>query len=48
MNDIGYILGGWGLSLAVIGLYAQRLLARGRRLTDLVPPERRRWIDSDD
>ena len=38
----------YGISLAVIGVYAQRVLARGRKLSRLVPEDRRRWIDVND
>ncbi|MCB0995954.1 MAG: hypothetical protein KDB21_12730 [Acidimicrobiales bacterium] len=48
MDHLGYLLAGWGISLAVIGVYAQRVLARGRKLSRLVPEDRRRWIDVND
>ncbi|NNE72412.1 MAG: cytochrome c biogenesis protein CcsA [Acidimicrobiales bacterium] len=39
----GYIFAGWGLSLTVLALYGLFLVREGRRLTQAVPPERRRW-----
>ena len=43
MSQMAYMYLGWGISLAVLALYALSLVARGRRLTKSVPPERRRW-----
>lgn len=43
MSQMGYMYLGWGVSLAIIALYAASLVVRGRRLSKLVPPERRRW-----
>jgi len=48
MENLGYILAGWTISLSVIGLYAASLLRRGKTLTARVPVERRRWITTDD
>jgi hypothetical protein len=44
MTHLGYLLVGWGTTIAVGGLYAASLLRRGRRLTARVPLERRRWM----
>lgn len=38
-----YILAGWGVTLATLGVYAVSLAVRGRRLSRMVPAERRRW-----
>lgn len=43
MTDVGFIAAGYVLSAASIGLYAWRVVARGRRLSSRVPEERRRW-----
>lgn len=48
MSYLEYVLAGWGVALGVLGLYAQRLVARGRRLSVMVPEHRRRWIDADE
>lgn len=44
MDDAGFILGGYGLTAAVIAAYAVRVVVRGRRLTRALPPEERRWL----
>lgn len=38
-----YVAVGWTIVAAAVSLYAARLLGRGRRLTQSVPAERRRW-----
>ena len=43
MSQMAYIYLGWGISLAVLGLYTASIVRRGRRLSRSVPPERRRW-----
>lgn len=43
MSQLGYMYLGWGISLAVLGGYALSLVARGRKLSKAVPPEKRRW-----
>lgn len=48
MTHLGYLLVGWGTTLAVGGLYAASILRRGRRLTARVPADRRRWITADE
>ena len=48
MTHVGYLLVGWGTTIAVGGLYAANLLRRGRRLTARVPADRRRWMAADD
>ena len=47
MSHTSYILTAWLVSAGGVALYCARLVQRGRRLTRLVPPERRRWMDSD-
>jgi hypothetical protein len=42
-SHAGYVLGGWGLSAAVLIAYALRTVRRGKRLARQVPPEERRW-----
>ncbi|MFP3906796.1 MAG: hypothetical protein ACLFWR_07170 [Acidimicrobiales bacterium] len=41
--DMGYIVAGWGITLATLGIYSFSLVVRGRRLSRHVPAERRRW-----
>lgn len=43
MNDWPYLVIGWGVSLVALGVYASRLVARGRRLGRLVPDEDKSW-----
>lgn len=47
MNDVAYIVGGWAVALGAIGLYGASVVARGRRLSRLVPEDRRRWMTAD-
>ena len=47
MTHLGYIIAGWGISLGVLGGYGLSVIRRGRAVAKLVPPDRRRWIDSD-
>jgi hypothetical protein len=39
----GYIAGGWGASLAIMGLYALRVLRRGRALARSLPDGEKTW-----
>lgn len=39
-----YIAAAWVITLGVVGGYALTLAIRGRRLSRLVPAERRRWM----
>jgi hypothetical protein len=43
MSQMAYMYLGWGISLGVLALYAASLVLRGRRLSQKVPVERRRW-----
>ena len=43
VEDVGYLVAGWGLSLLAVGGYALRVVLRGRKLAQRVPPEDRRW-----
>jgi len=43
VTHVGYLAAGWGISLAVLGAYAVRVVRRGRTLAEQVPPEERRW-----
>lgn len=45
---MGHVIVGWITGVGVIGLYAGRLVWRGRRLGALVPAGRRRWMTADD
>lgn len=44
MSAVGYVAVGYGVTGVVLAAYAWRVLARGRRLSSLVPQERRRWM----
>jgi hypothetical protein len=48
MTHFGYLLVGWGVTLAVGVVYAGSLLRRGRQLTARVPADRRRWMTTDE
>jgi hypothetical protein len=45
--NTGYILAAWTVVLGGLALYAVVTIARGRRLARRVPPERRRWADTE-
>ncbi len=44
MSDVGFVAVGYGVTAVALAGYAWRVLARGRRLSALVPQERRRWM----
>lgn len=48
MTNLGYLIAGWSIGLGVLGTYGWSVVRRGRKLSDQVPPERRRWMTSDD
>lgn len=43
MTHVGYVVAGWAIPLVALGLYTVRVVVRGRRLAEQVPPEERRW-----
>lgn len=43
MTHAGYVLTGWAVTWAVLGVYAWWLVRKGKHLTSLVPAEERRW-----
>jgi hypothetical protein len=43
LEDLRYLISGWGISLLAVGGYALRVVLRGRKLAGRVPPEERRW-----
>ncbi len=43
MTHASYLVAGYAVMLGVIGLYALRLVRRGRALVKAMPPEERRW-----
>lgn len=45
---MGYVIAGWLIALGVFLLYAVGLMLRGRRLAAQVPPDRRRWMTTDE
>jgi len=48
MTHVGYLIAGWGISLAACALFAMSVMRRARRLSALVPPERHRWMTGQD
>ncbi len=47
MTHVGYLIAGWGGSLAAIGLYARYVVVKGKELTAEVPPGHRRWTEAE-
>ena len=43
MTHAGYVAAGWIATLGVLGGYGLAVIRRGRRLSEVVPPEERRW-----
>lgn len=43
MSAVGHVALGWAFSGVVLAAYAWRVLRRGRRLSAVVPEDRRRW-----
>jgi hypothetical protein len=43
MTHAGYVAAGWLASFGLLGGYALAVIRRGRRLSEVVPPEERRW-----
>lgn len=43
MTHAGYVAAGWIATFGVFGAYAAAVIRRGRRLSEAVPPEERRW-----
>ncbi|MHB1137530.1 MAG: heme exporter protein CcmD [Microthrixaceae bacterium] len=43
-NDAPYIIGAWAVTFAAVGGYALAVIRRGRRLSKVVPADRRRWM----
>lgn len=46
IDNAGYVFTSWALVLGAVGLYAARLVQRGRSLGRRVPADRRRWMTS--
>jgi hypothetical protein len=44
MSDTAYIVAAWGGTFAAVGLYAFSVIRRGRRLSRIVPQDKRRWL----
>ncbi len=44
VDDWGFIIGAWAVTVVAIGGYAIAVLRRGRKLSRQVPPESRRWM----
>ena len=45
MTHVGYLIAGWGITLATLGTYALRVVRRGRNLSTRVPDAHRRWLE---
>ena len=43
MTDAGYVAAGWIATVGLLGGYAAATIRKGRRLSQVVPPEERRW-----
>lgn len=41
----GYVIVGYGIVLPALALYAWSLIQRGRRLSQRVPEDKRRYLD---
>ncbi|MGI9621763.1 MAG: hypothetical protein ACR2PK_02920 [Acidimicrobiales bacterium] len=48
MTHAGYLIAGWSVTFGVLGLYGWAILRRGKQLGRQVPPERQRWMSSDE
>ena len=46
MTHVGYLVAGWGIVVGVLGVYAVRLVRRGRALSGRVPEAHRRWLEA--
>jgi hypothetical protein len=45
--NTAYIFSAWSIVFGVLAVYAGVTVARGRRLARRVPPDRRRWVDTE-
>jgi hypothetical protein len=43
-NEVPYIIGAWGVTFGAVAVYAAAVIRRGRRLSKVVPADRRRWM----
>lgn len=43
MTHAGYVAAGWIATAGLLGGYALATIRKGRRLSQVVPPEERRW-----
>ena len=43
MTHAGYVAAGWLATLGGLGTYGWLVIRRGRRLSEVVPPDERRW-----
>lgn len=46
MTHLGYLIAGWAFGIGVLAIYAALVLRRGRKLSEVVPSDRQRWISS--
>ncbi len=44
MSTTAYIVLAWVVTFGAIGAYAASVIRRGRKLSKVVAPERRRWM----
>jgi hypothetical protein len=43
VDDLGFIVASYAITLAAVGLFAWSVVRRSRRLAEQVPPEDRPW-----
>jgi hypothetical protein len=43
-SKMPFVFAAWGIAAVVFGLYAWAVVRRGKRLSQEVPPESRRWM----
>jgi hypothetical protein len=44
-NAANFVIAAWGLTSVTLAGYTMSVLIRGRRLSAMVPPAKRRWAD---
>ena len=48
MTHVGYLVAGWGISIAACAVFAVSVLRRAKRVAAQVPVERHRWMTGND
>jgi O-antigen/teichoic acid export membrane protein len=44
VSDTFYIAAAWIATFVAVGLYSLWVVRRGRKLSEVVPPDERRWL----